>query len=505
MQLAQKLYEAGKISYMRTDSLNLSEEALGKASAEINKAYGPEFAERRVYKTKNQSAQEAHEAIRPTDFSVHAAGSDDGQKRLYDLIWKRAIASQMADAKLEKTTATVAISTTSEKLLAQGEVIKFEGFLKVYLESKDDEDDEEQKGMLPPLKEGQSLNLNDLIGKEGFSRSAARYTEASLVKKLEEMGIGRPSTYAPTISTIQKRDYVIKDNREGTPREYKEMILSNGKISSEVKTEMTGAEKQKLFPTNTAMVVNDFLVDHFPKIIDFHFTANVEQEFDEIANGKLGWEEMLENFYGDFHSNVETTSQIERSQTGSQRELGTHPKTGKPILVKLGKFGAYVQLGEMVEGEEKPQFASLRHGQLMENITLEDALELFKLPRAVGELDGEPITAAIGRFGPYVRHDGKFASLLPEQDPLTITEAEAIELIMAKREADANKYIKTFDEDDTMFVLNGKYGAYIKAGKKNVKIPKDMVPEELTFEQCKELADKAPEKKGGGKRFAKKK
>jgi DNA topoisomerase-1 len=284
------------------------------------------------------------------------------------------------------------------------------------------------------------------------------------------------------------------------------LTLQSGAIRKEVKTEITGAEKQKLFPTNTAMVVNDFLVDHFPKIIDFQFTANVEQEFDEIANGNMGWEDMLGNFYGDFHSTVEATSQIERSKTGSQRELGTDPKTGKPISVKLGKFGAYVQLGEMVEGEEKPKFASLRHGQLMENISLEDALELFKLPREVGELDGESITAAIGRFGPYVRHNGQFASLLPDQDPLTITEAEAIELIMSKREADANKYIKTFDEDDTMFVLNGKYGAYIKAGKKNVKIPKDMVPEDLTYEQCKELADKAPEKKAGGRgRFAKKK
>jgi len=505
MQLAQKLYEAGKISYMRTDSLNLSEEALAKASAEINKAFGPEFAHRRVFKTKSQSAQEAHEAIRPTDFSTHTAGSDDGQKRLYDLIWKRAIASQMADAQLEKTTATVAISTTTEKLVAQGEVVKFEGFLKVYLESRDEDEDEEQKGMLPPLKVGQALQLNDLIARQGYSRPAARYTEASLVKKLEEMGIGRPSTYAPTISTIQKRDYVVKDNREGTPRKFNELVLSKGAIRKEVKTEITGAEKQKLFPTNTAMVVNDFLVDRFPKIVDFHFTANVEQEFDEIANGKLVWEDMLQNFYGGFHADVENTSQMERSQTGSTKELGIDPKSGKPILVKLGKFGAYVQLGEMVEGEEKPKFASLRHGQLMENISMEDALELFKLPRTVGELDGEPITAAVGRFGPYVRHNGQFASLKPEQDPLTITEEEAVELILSKREADANKYIKTFDEDDTMFVLNGKYGAYIKAGKKNVKIPKDVAPEDLTYAMCKELANKAPEKKAGrGRKFVKK-
>ena len=495
MQLAQKLYETGKISYMRTDSLNLSEEALGKAGAEILSAYGAEYAHRRMFKTKNQSAQEAHEAIQPTNFAKYTAGSDGSQKRLYELIWKRAIASQMAEAQLEKTTATVAISTSDQTLSAIGEVITFEGFLKVYLESNDEEEDEDQKGMLPPLTIGQKLSLKEMIGREGFSRHPARYTEASLVKKLEELGIGRPSTYAPTISTVQKRDYVTKESREGVNRGYKELILASDAIAIEEKTEVTGAEKNKLFPTNNAMVVNDFLQNYFPNVIDYSFTANVEKEFDEIANGKMPWEKMLDNFYGGFHKAVESTETLERSQAGSARELGVDPKTGKTIYAKLGRYGAYVQLGEVVEGEEKPKFGSLRHGQLLENITLDDALELFKLPRAVGQLDGLEITAAIGRFGPYVRHDGKFASLQEGQDSLTITEEEAVALVLQKREDDANKYITTFDEDDTIFVLNGKYGPYIKAGKKNVKIPKDMVPEELTYEQCKELAAKAPEKK----------
>ena len=505
MQIAQRLYEAGKISYMRTDSVNLSEEALGKAADEIVKSYGDNFAKRRVFKTKNQSAQEAHEAIRPTNFSDHSAGADDAQERLYQLIWRRAIASQMSEAQLEKTTATVGISTTDEKLIAHGEVVTFEGFLKVYLEGKDDEDDDEQKGMLPPLTIGQDLSLNEITAREGFSRHAARYTEATLVKKLEEMGIGRPSTYAPTISTIQKREYVEKETREGHERKYQQLTLKGDELTTETKTEITGAEKNKLFPTNTAMVVNDFLVSHFPNVIDFSFTAKVEKEFDEIADGKIAWESMLDNFYGGFHSDVETTSQIERSKTGSQRELGVDPKTKLNVYAKLGKFGAYVQLGELVEGEDKPKYASLRHGQLLENITLEDAMELFKLPRQVGELDGEPMTVAIGRFGPYVRHDSKFASLKKEQDPYTITEEEALALVLEKREADANKFIKTFDQDEDINVLNGRYGSYIKAGKKNVKIPKDMVPEELTYEQCKELAEKAPEKKGRRKVVAKKK
>ncbi len=502
MSVAQKLYEAGKITYMRTDSVNLSNEAIGSAKDQIQSAFGENYFKERHYKTKSQGAQEAHEAIRPTNFSVDTAGKDDKERRLYELIWKRAIASQMADAQLEKTTATIGISTTDEKLVARGEVIKFEGFLKVYIESTDDEgDDEEQQGMLPPLTVGQVLDLKSILAREGFTRHPARYTEASLVKKLEEMGIGRPSTYAPTISTVIKRNYIAKENRDGHERGYREILLENGEITPSSKTEITGAEKNKLFPTNTAMVVNDFLVEHFPNVIDFSFTAKVEQEFDEIAHGKVQWREMIKSFYGGFHDRVEETAQLKRSEANAGRELGVDPKTGLKITAKLGRYGAYVQLGEMEDeenGGEKPKFASLRHGQLIETITMEEALELFKLPRQVGELEGKVITAAIGRFGPYVRHDGKFASLKKEQDPLTITEEEAVQLILDKREADANKYIKTFDEDENVSVLNGRWGPYIKFGKKNVKIPKDMKPEELTYDQCKELAEKAPEKKGRG-------
>lgn len=508
MSVAQKLYEAGKISYMRTDSVNLSNEAIASAKGEITKAFGEEFFKERHFKTKSQGAQEAHEAIRPTNFGVLNAGKDDKERRLYELIWKRAIASQMAEAQLEKTTATIGISTNEEKLVARGEVVKFEGFLKVYIESTDDEDDEEQAGMLPPLNVGQVLDLKSMLAKEGFTRHPPRYTEASLVKKLEEMGIGRPSTYAPTISTVIKRNYIAKENRDGHERKYREVLLQSGEINTVTNTEITGAEKNKLFPTNTAMVVNDFLVEHFPNVIDFSFTAKVEQEFDEIANGKISWRDMIKTFYGGFHSKIEDTEQLKRSEVKAGRELGTDPKTGKPVIAKLGKYGAYVQLGEMEDeenGGEKPKFASLRHGQLIESITLEEALELFKLPREIAEFEGEMMTAAVGRYGPYIRHAGKFVSLKPEQDPLSIKEDEAIALILEKREQDANKYIKTFDEDDSVFVLNGRYGPYIKFGKKNVKIPKDKKPEDLTFEECKELAEKTPEKKRGGfKRKAKK-
>ncbi|MEQ8473831.1 MAG: type I DNA topoisomerase [Marinoscillum sp.] len=509
MSVAQKLYEAGKISYMRTDSVNLSNDAIASAKGEITKAFGTEYFKERHFKTKSQGAQEAHEAIRPTDFSTQAAGKDDKERRLYELIWKRAIASQMAEAQLEKTTATIGISTNDDKLVAKGEVIKFEGFLKVYIESTDEEgDDEEQQGMLPPLNVGQILDLKNMLAKEGFTRHPPRYTEASLVKKLEEMGIGRPSTYAPTISTVIKRNYIAKENRDGHERSYREVLLEKGQLNTINSTEITGAEKNKLFPTNTAMVVNDFLVEHFPNVIDFSFTAKVEQEFDDIASGKIGWQDMIKAFYGGFHSKIEDTEQLKRSEVKAGRELGADPKTGKPIIAKLGKYGAYVQLGEMEDeenGGEKPKFASLRHGQLIESISLEEAIELFKLPREIGEFEGEMMTAAIGRYGPYIRHAGKFVSLKPEQDPLSITQEEATQLVLEKREEDANKYIKTFDEDDSVFVINGKYGPYIKFGKKNVKIPKDKVPEELTFDECKELAESAPEKKRGGfKKKAKK-
>jgi len=503
MMVAQKLYESGKISYMRTDSVNLSDEAQQGAKRQIETAYGKEFVNLRQYKTKSSGAQEAHEAIRPTDFSVLEAGTDRNAQRLYELIWKRAIASQMADAELEKTTATIGISTNPRTLTATGEVIKFQGFLSVYMESGDDEDDEQNSKVLPPLTIGQDLKLDELVARQTFSRNPPRYTEASLVKKLEELGIGRPSTYAPTISTVQKRGYVVKETREGVDRAYTVLKLTHDEISKNQETEITGAEKNKLFPTNIAMVVNDFLVDHFPDITDYSFTSEIEQEFDEIATGKLEWHKMLDNFYTPFHKKVKKTELVERSSASKNRELGVDPKSGKNVYVKLGKFGAYIQIGENPDdnGGEKPKFASLRQGQFIENITLEDAIELLKMPRELGMFEDKPVVANIGRFGPYVLHDKKFVSIPKGEDPYTITETRAIELIEQKRIADANKTIKSFDENPDIMVLNGRFGPYIKAGKKNVKIPKDKEPKDLTLEECLELAANAPEKKGRWGRF----
>ncbi|MCU0358296.1 MAG: type I DNA topoisomerase [Cyclobacteriaceae bacterium] len=506
MTVAQKLYEAGKISYMRTDSVNLSDEARHGAKQQIQSMYGNDFVQLRQYKTKSSGAQEAHEAIRPTDFSVQDPGMDRNALRLYDLIWKRAIASQMADAELEKTTATIAISNNPRTLTATGEVIKFQGFLSVYIESGDDEEDEQNGKMLPPLTIGQRLELNELTAKQTFTRNPPRYTEASLVKKLEELGIGRPSTYAPTISTVQKRGYVVKESREGVERNYRVLKLAKKKINAHDETEITGAEKNKLFPTNIAMVVNDFLVDHFPDITDYSFTSEIEQEFDEIASGKLGWQKMIDHFYTPFRKKVRTTEKVERSAVSKNRELGVDPKSGKNVYAKLGKFGAYVQIGENPDdnGGEKPKFASLRPGQFIENITLEDALELIKMPREVGSFEDKPVVVNIGRFGPYVLHDKKFVSIPKDEDPYTISGERAIELIENKRVADANKTIKLFDENPDVQILNGRFGPYIKAGKKNVKIPKGKKPEELTLEECLALAEAAPEKKGRGG-FARKK
>ena len=507
MTIAQKLYEAGKISYMRTDSVNLSDEAVQGATKQITSAYGKEFVFNRRFKTKSSGAQEAHEAIRPTDFSVMDPGMDRGGQRLYELIWKRAIASQMADAELERTTATITISDNERVLTASGEVIKFEGFLKVYMESKDDdeEQDEESSKVLPPLKVGQKLDLNELAATQTFTRHPPRYTEASLVKKLEELGIGRPSTYAPTITTVQKRGYVVKESREGTERKYAVHTLKNDTVNSVIEKENTGAEKNKLFPTNTAMIVNDFLVEHFPDITNYSFTAEIEQEFDEIASGKLQWKKMIDQFYRPFHKVVSKTEKIERSAVQNKvRELGVDPKTGKNVYVKLGKFGAYVQIGENPDdnGGEKPKFASLRNGQFIENITLADALELMKMPRDMGLFEDKPVVVNIGRFGPYVLHDKKFVSIPKEEDPYTIAPQRAIELIEAKRVADANKTIKLFDENPDVQVLNGRFGPYIKVGKKNVKIPKGKERKDLTLEECLTLAENAPEKRG---RFARKK
>ena len=508
MVVAQKLYEAGKISYMRTDSVNLADEAVQGATRQIESAFGKEFIQIRKYKTKSSGAQEAHEAIRPTDFSVMEAGADRNQQRLYELIWKRAIASQMADAELERTTATITISTNPRTLTASGEVIKFEGFLKVYMESRDDDDtetNEEGSKVLPPLTVGQDLTLDELAATQTFSRHPARYTEASLVKKLEELGIGRPSTYAPTISTVQKRGYVVKESREGEEREYKTFILKQNEIERKTDKEITGAEKNKLFPTNTAMIVNDFLVEHFPDITNYSFTAEIEREFDEIASGKLKWQKMIDEFYKPFHKIVTITEKVERSSVSNKsRELGVDPKTGLTVYAKLGRYGAYVQIGENPEdGKElRPKFASLRNGQFLESLTMADAMELFKLPRDLGQFEEKPVVVNIGRFGPYVVHDKKFVSIPKGEDPYTITYDRAVELIQQKREADANKTIKLFAENPDIQILNGRYGPYIKAGKKNVKVPKGKEPADLTLEECLTLAENAPEKKG---RFFRKK
>lgn len=505
MSVAQKLYEAGKITYMRTDSVNLSEDAMKSAESAIKSEFGATYHKGRKFTTKSEGAQEAHEAIRPTDFSRPEVPGDRNEQRLYELIWKRAIASQMADAQLEKTVVTIDISNSDLSLIARGEVITFDGFLKVYLESSDDDEDEdnENKSLLPQMNIGQSLQLQEMKGRETFSRPAPRYTEASLVKKLEELGIGRPSTYAPTISTIQKREYVIKESRDGKPRAYQEMRIAKGSYQEESRQEITGTEKQKLFPTNIAMVVNDFLVAHFPNVIDFNFTAKVELEFDEIAEGKQDWQDMIHNFYGNFHHSVEETEQVSRQDINSSRFLGNHPENGKPITARLGRFGPLVQIGESEDEEKK--FASLKKGQFIENISLEDALELFKLPRDVGMFEEKKMVAAIGRFGPYVRHDGKFVSLRKEQDPLSITEEEAIELIREKREADAKKHIKSFEENEEIQILNGRWGPYIKFGKNNYKIPKDKEAESLSYSETIEIIENQPEPKKRGGRFTKKK
>jgi len=510
MQVAQKLYESGLITYMRTDSVNLSDTALNAAADEIISAYGDKYHQHRKYKTKSAGAQEAHEAIRPTYFNQHTIGGDGSEKRLYELIWKRAIASQMSEAQFEKTTAKISISTRKEELVANGEVMKFDGFLKVYLESNDDEEETQQDGenaMLPPLTKGQRLALQEMSATERYSRPPARYTEASLVKKLEELGIGRPSTYAPTISTIQNRGYVVKEERDGKQRAFRVLTLKNGAILKEQKTENTGAEKGKLFPTDIGAVVNDFLVLYFKGIVDFNFTASVEKQFDEIAQGLKEWTDMIRTFYDPFHKDVQSTIETADKATG-ERDLGLHPVSGKKVSVRIGRYGPFVQVGENATDTEpeKPLYASLRSGQSIETITIEDALELFKLPKKVGMFEDKDMTVAIGKFGPYVRHNSAFYSLPKDIDPLDLSEERAIELILEKRKKDAEKLIKAFDEDPTVKVLNGRWGPYIEFGKQNVKIPKGKEPLELTYEECKALAaaeEKAPKK--GGKKFAKKK
>jgi len=503
MVVAQKLYEAGKITYMRTDSVNLSETALEAAKEEIINSYGEEYYNYRTFQTKSKGAQEAHEAIRPTYMGNHAVNGDSSEQKLYELIWKRAIASQMSDAQLEKTTATISVSGSEKSLIAKGEVIKFDGFLKVYMESTDEpygnpgeSSGQLNKEMLPFLEMGQDLELQEIVAAQKYTKHPARYTEASLVKKMEELGIGRPSTYAPTISTIQNRKYVVKENREGVEREVKLIHLKEGNISEEMKKEITGAVKSKLLPSDIGMVVTDFLVEHFGHIFEYDFTANVEKEFDEIANGTKQWNEMISQFYQPFHNMVETTLETSEKVSG-EKDLGTDPVSGKPVLVRIGRYGPIAQIGAR-DDEEKPRFASLLKDQSIEKITLEEALELFKLPRTVGVYENEEIVAAIGKFGPYVRHKGKFFSLSKEDDPMTVDVPRSIELIEAKRKLDKERLIKSFEENKDVQVLNGRYGPYISIGKSNFKIPKDKNPADLTLEECLTIAENAPPKKARG-------
>ena len=492
MIVAQKLYESGKITYMRTDSLNLSETAIEGAKAEIIASYGNKYLNIRRYSTKSKGAQEAHEAIRPTDFSVHSVKGDNSEAKLYDLIWKRSIASQMSQAELEKTVATIGISTNSEKLKAQGEVLTFDGFIKVYTEGSDDDGEPDQSGMLPPLNIGQQLNLTELKGTERFTNHPPRYTEASLVKKLETLGIGRPSTYAPTISTVIKRGYVEKTDKEGVERNYVELKIESNKVLEKSLTEITGAERKKLFPTDIGIVVTDFLSENFERVMDYGFTAEVEKEFDSIAEGKKQWNEMIQMFYKPFNENVLTTLEESGRATG-ERLLGVDPKSGKNVYARIGRFGPMIQIGESTD-EDKPAFATIRGGAKLGSVTLEEALEFFKLPKNLGEYKGKDVVIGVGRFGPYVRHNGKFVSL-GKLDPLDIDMNTAQVLIDEAIEKAAKALIKSFEGRDDVQVLNGRFGPYIKVGKQNVKIPKDVKPEELTLEDCLKLAENAPAKK----------
>lgn len=491
MQIAQKLYESGKITYMRTDSVNLSDTALAAAATEIKSAYGDKYYHKRIYKTKSAGAQEAHEAIRPTYFDQHTINGDISEKRLYELIWKRAIASQMSEAVFEKTTVDIAVSTRKEQLLAEGEVLKFDGFLTVYLESTDDEDDDNETNLLPSLSKGQKLDLQEMSATERFSRPAARYTEASLVKKLEELGIGRPSTYAPTISTIQNRGYVVKEERDGKKRNFQSLKLKGGKIDIKTNTEVYGAEKGKLFPTDIGEVVNDFLVEHFKGIVDFNFTAKVEKEFDEIAQGLQEWTKMLHSFYKPFHQEVEITLETADRATG-ERLLGIDPKTGKNVYTKVGRYGPLVQIGEISDDEnDKPQYASLTKTQSIGTITLEEALNLFKLPFQLEDYQGKEVSVGIGRFGPYVKWGDVFISAPKSVDPLSIDNEKAITIIQEKIDADAP--IATF-QNLPVTKGKGRFGPFIKWNELFINIPKAYNFDNLSQKDVEELINKKIEK-----------
>lgn len=489
MMLAQRLYEAGHITYMRTDSLNLSNLAINAISKEIKTSLGDKYLKIRKYHTSSKGAQEAHEAIRPTYVEKHSIEGTTNEKRLYNLIWKRTVASQMADAEIEKTTATITVSNRSEAFSATGEVIQFDGFLKVYIESRDDDSTGDSSDILPAMTQGEELKANSITATERYTQHPPRYTEASLVKKMEELGIGRPSTYAPTISTIQQREYVEKGDRQGTERQFITLTLSCGKINETTKTETVGSDKGKLIPTDTGIVVNDFLTKYFPNVLDYNFTANVEQRFDEIAEGNTGWHSEINGFYNVFHPEVTKASDMRLEHKVGERTLGTDPVSGRRVSVKIGRFGPVVQIGDSSD-EEKPQFASLAKDQSVFDITLEQALKLFDLPRTLGEYEGKDVVVGVGRFGPYVRHDGKFVSIPKDIQPTSISLEEAEELINAKRQAEAQKVVKIFDEDPDMQILNGRYGVYIAYKKSNFKIPRTVEnPAELTLEQCMEIVN----------------
>ena len=492
MVIAQQLYENGHITYMRTDSVNLSSLCINASKKEIIEQYGEKYSKVRKYHTNSKGAQEAHEAIRPTYMSNMQIEGTIQEKRLYDLIWKRTIASQMADAEIEKTTINIDISTADEQFIANGEVITFDGFLKVYnVSPEEDEKNDETTNILPVIKENDILDYNEIVSTERFSLSPLRYTEGSLVRKLEELGIGRPSTYAPAISTIQQREYVQKGDKKGTERSYTIDTLKSGKISSKTKKEMAGADKGKLIPTDIGTVVNDFLMENFPTIMDYNFTANVEQEFDKIAAGKEDWTKEMKLFYKDFEPEVEKVINSRSEHKAGERQLGIDPKSGKPVFVKIGRFGPVVQIG-VADDDEKPRFAQLPAKLSMETITLDEALDLFQLPRTVGEYEGTPVVIGAGRFGPYVLHNKQFVSLPKGEDPLTFTLENAIQLIQEKRQQDQKRHIKAFEEDKDLEVMNGRYGPYLAYKGKNYRLPKALHSklDSLTYDDCMKIINK---------------
>ena len=484
MVIAQRLYESGQITYMRTDSVNLSDLALGTSRQTITELMGENYVKTRQFATKSKGAQEAHEAIRPTYMSNEKINGTAQEQKLYELIWKRTIASQMADAELEKTTATISISNSNEVFIATGEVITFDGFLRVYKESYDDENEQEDESrLLPPLAVGQILEKAMVAATQRFTMCPLRYTEASLVRKLEELGIGRPSTYAPTISTVQQRGYVEKGNKEGVKRFYDILTLNDSKITETTKSEMTGNEKAKLLPTDVGIVVNDFLMDYFPGIMDYNFTASVEKEFDEVADGEKEWTGMMDAFYQNFHPLVDKTMNTKTEHKVGERILGIDTVSGKPVSVKIGRYGPVIQIGS-AEDEEKPRFAQLPKNLALETITLEEALECFKLPRTLGDYEGKAVTVGVGRFGPYIRYNNAFVSIPKGTDPMTVTLEDAVALILAKKEAAENKIIKVFEEEPGLQILNGRYGPYISYEKKNYKIPENVEPKDLNLDAC---------------------